>query len=106
MPFGSLNRIGHWCIEGGEVRRWERARVAMKCGGPCGGIPIAVGDPMFVVTVLSRRFVRCRACAWDAVPDLPDYVPPVRPVDTPRSTRPPETQPPLADVEREPGCDD
>jgi hypothetical protein len=84
------------------MRIWERARIATKCGGPCGGIPIAVGDPMLVVRVAGVKtpLLRCVACAGEPVPT---YLPRSR--TAPKPTGPIDVKV-AASGEREPGEDD
>lgn len=56
------------------MRAWDRARYADYCGH-CGRA-IAMGEPRYVITPnRSRAFIRCVACAGEAVPeDLPALV--------------------------------
>jgi hypothetical protein len=84
------------------MRIWERARRAMKCGGPCGGIHIEVGDPMLVVRVpgVKTALYRCVACAGEPVPT---YLPRSRTAPAPKG---PIDVKVAASGEREPGEDD
>lgn len=58
------------------MKRWERARVALHCGGLHGEMElIPKGAPVLVITTGTRPLYRCVACAGSAPPDLPAPVP-------------------------------
>ncbi len=53
------------------MKTWTRATTDRKCGG-CVRF-LRAGDPMLVITIGRRRFIRCRHCE-EAPPDLPAIV--------------------------------
>lgn len=59
------------------MRLWQRADRPTLCGGPHDSPEvIAIGEPVFVITILGvgKPKYRCVSCAGEAVPDLPAYV--------------------------------
>lgn len=59
------------------MRQWQRADRPTICGGPHDQpLVIAIGEPVFVITIpgVTRPKYRCSGCAGEPVPELPAEV--------------------------------
>jgi hypothetical protein len=92
------------------MRTWTRATISSFCGG-CGA-EIKRGDPHVLISLpgVSRKLVRCPACAGPAPPDLPALIErspttkPFTPLKAIAKSLPFDSR--MAAVGREPGSDD
>lgn len=83
------------------MTRWERARVAITCGGPHDEpTRIQPGEPVLFVMTGARRLYRCQRCAGPA-PALPplDTVDPSIRLRELLETLPPLEDPPTPEPE-------